>query len=326
MEEKKILKAQEYVPTKFAGVLNPHFIKGGEFTNVAPSASKIIRPQIIGPKLRVKANVEYPSTVEVAVFKGMKKEFHDVSALDMKHNRIIHTKALINRPNYVRERKIMSVSHPHEFEFNLNTGKKIEKIIPKKELHGISDCKNCKPAKMYPVNKNGGLIIDDGKKPSPKPEPKPAPKPEPKPEPKPSPKPEPKPEPKPAPKPEPKPAPKPEPKPAPKPEPKPAPKPEPTPAPIPEPTPSPKPEPKKEEKKEEPKSAPKKEEKKEESKPAPKKEEKKARKDNNLRKKKENPEISKILEKKNKDENENLKNKKIKKQVDKVNNQEKKME
>merc|ERR1711957_270084 len=137
----KILDAAEYRPTAFTkNVLNPHFIKSGEFKNVAPSASKIIRPTLIGPKLKVVGNVQYPSTVEVASFKGMKKEFHDVSALDKKNNRIIHTKALINRPNYVRERKIMSVSHPHEFEFNLNTGKKIEPVVHKKELHGISTC------------------------------------------------------------------------------------------------------------------------------------------------------------------------------------------
>ena len=137
---KNILKAAEYRPTQFSsGVLNPHFIRGGEFTNVAPSASKIIRPQIIGPKLKVSANVEYPSTVEVAVFKGMKKEYHDVTALDKKNNKIVHAKALINRPNYVRERKIMTVSHPHEYEFDLNTGKQIITEQPKKELHGLND-------------------------------------------------------------------------------------------------------------------------------------------------------------------------------------------
>merc|ERR1711957_926158 len=113
---------------------------------------------------------QYPSTVEVASFKGMKKEFHDVSALDKKNNRIIHTKALINRPNYVRERKIMSVSHPHEFEFNLNTGKKIEPVVHKKELHGISSCVNC-------FTPNNDKKKDDKDKPEPKPEPTPEPKP-----------------------------------------------------------------------------------------------------------------------------------------------------
>merc|ERR1711957_522708 len=118
---------------------------------------------------------QYPSTVEVASFKGMKKEFHDVSALDKKNNRIIYTKALINRPNYVRERKIMSVSHPHEFEFNLNTGKKIEPVVHKKELHGISSCVNC-------FTPNNDKKKDDKDKPEPKLEPKPEPKPEPTPE------------------------------------------------------------------------------------------------------------------------------------------------
>ena len=163
-----ILKAAEYRPTAFSSsVLNPHFIRGGEFTNVAPSASKIIRPQIIGPKLKVSANVEYPSTVEVAVFKGMKKEYHDVSALDKKNNRIVHTKALINRPNYVRERKIMTVSHPHEYEFDLNTGKHIVREQPKKELHGLKE--------VDPCIQNNNCKTHNNTEPIPHPQPQPQP-------------------------------------------------------------------------------------------------------------------------------------------------------
>jgi hypothetical protein len=58
------------------------------------------------PKLNIKAEVEYPAVVSLPTFKGMKKEYHAVSAYDKETGQIVHDKALIERPNYVMERKV----------------------------------------------------------------------------------------------------------------------------------------------------------------------------------------------------------------------------
>ena len=77
----------------------------------------------------------------------MKKEFHDVTAYDKKDGKIVHSKVLINKPEYVRERKIMQLNHPHDVTFNLKSGEAIPKTKEDKILHGFEtdikkeDCK-----------------------------------------------------------------------------------------------------------------------------------------------------------------------------------------
>jgi len=138
--KKKILKKLEYKKTEHSNnQLNPHFIKSGDMTNIAPSAKKVISPEIAKPKIKFEANVIYPSEVEVAVFKGMKKEFHNLTAYDTKEGKLVHTKALINKPHYIREKKVMDIGHPHDFTFNLKTGSLIAKDEDDKVLHGLEE-------------------------------------------------------------------------------------------------------------------------------------------------------------------------------------------
>jgi len=118
--------------------LVPTQIKSGDMTNIAPSASKIITAEIAGPKLDVKAEVRYPATVRIPTFKGMKKEFLNVSAYDKETGRIVHDKVLVNRPNYVMETSVMEIKHPHHEIVDLKTGDRLN--VPKeKTTHGISD-------------------------------------------------------------------------------------------------------------------------------------------------------------------------------------------
>ncbi len=86
--------------------LNPHFIKSGEFTNVAPAASKVIQPEITGPKLHVQAEVNYNAQVKMPTFYGFKKEYMPVTAYDKEDGRIVHDKVLVNKPQYGYEDKV----------------------------------------------------------------------------------------------------------------------------------------------------------------------------------------------------------------------------
>ncbi len=80
--------------------LNPHKIKSGDFTNIAPSASSVINPEITGPKVHLQAEIEYPSNVKVPNFYGFKNEFKDVSAYDRLDNQIVEDRVLVNHPIY----------------------------------------------------------------------------------------------------------------------------------------------------------------------------------------------------------------------------------
>jgi len=129
--KKKILKALEFKPYPgYEKKLNPHQIKSGDMTNIAPTASKIINPEITGPKLHVQAEVQYPSIVELPTFKGMKKQYHAVTAYDKETGQIVHDKVLINAPEYKMEKSVKNVIHNHEELINLNTG---ERIVANKE-------------------------------------------------------------------------------------------------------------------------------------------------------------------------------------------------
>lgn len=102
-------------------------VAAGDMTNVAPSAEKIIKPEIAGPKVNIKAEVVYPAVVQVATFKGMKKEFHPVTAYDKETGQIIKDKVLIEKPEYAPELQVMNIDQTHEESIDLNTGKRITK-------------------------------------------------------------------------------------------------------------------------------------------------------------------------------------------------------
>jgi hypothetical protein len=98
---KAIHKALEFHP--YPGhekKINPHFVKAGEMTNIAPSASTIISPEIANPKLHVQAQVNYPAHVKIPNFYGYKKELHPVTAYDTQDGRIIHEKVVLTKPVY----------------------------------------------------------------------------------------------------------------------------------------------------------------------------------------------------------------------------------
>ena len=127
-----IKKALEFKPYPgYENKLNPHFIKSGDMTNLAPSASKIITPEIAGPKLEVKAEVTYPAIVSYPTFTGMKKEWHNVSAYNKQTGEIVHDKVLITKPNIVQEAHVSNIVRSHQQVINLNTG---AHIVPKIEL------------------------------------------------------------------------------------------------------------------------------------------------------------------------------------------------
>ena len=79
----KIRKTLNFKPYPgFENKFNPHPVKSGDFTNIAPSASNIINPEITGPKLHLQTEISYPAHVKMPTFYGFRKEYHPVTAYD----------------------------------------------------------------------------------------------------------------------------------------------------------------------------------------------------------------------------------------------------
>lgn len=81
--------------------------------------------------MKVSADVHYPAVVKLPTFVGMKKEQHIVSALDLKHNAIVHDKVVIEHPEYKYKTSVRDVIVNHQQIINLNTGK----TIPQNKSH-----------------------------------------------------------------------------------------------------------------------------------------------------------------------------------------------
>jgi len=90
--------------------LNPHQIKSGDFTNIAPSASQVVNPEITGPKVHMQAEVEYPSNVKVPTFYGFKKEFKNIAAYDRLEGKLMQDKVVMNHPIYGYDDKVINNS------------------------------------------------------------------------------------------------------------------------------------------------------------------------------------------------------------------------
>lgn len=131
---KKSLEFQPY--PGYENKLNPHFIKSGDMTNLAPSASKIITPQIAGPKLEVRAELHYPAVVAFPTFTGMKKQWHPVTAFNKETGQIVHGKVLVSTPNIVKETHVSNIVRGHQQVIDLNTGKHIVPPAENKKLFG----------------------------------------------------------------------------------------------------------------------------------------------------------------------------------------------
>lgn len=131
---KKSLEFQHY--DGYEQKLTPHTIKSGDMTNLAPSASKIISPEIATPKVQVNTKIEYPAVVGLPTFKGMKKEWHDVTAYNKVTGEIVHDKVLIAKPSIVRQDVVTNIERDHSQLINLNTGETIDPTPQSKKLFG----------------------------------------------------------------------------------------------------------------------------------------------------------------------------------------------
>jgi hypothetical protein len=136
--QKKIEKQLEFKPNpgvSYKNKLNPSVVKSGEMSNIAPSASKIVTPEIATPKLNIKTEVVYPAVVGLPTFQGIRNELHPVTAYNKETGEIVHDKVVINRPVYKLEKQVMNVVHTNEQSIDLKTNTRIEKN-EEKTLHG----------------------------------------------------------------------------------------------------------------------------------------------------------------------------------------------
>ena len=133
----KILAANNF--SKYPGYeqkLIPGPVKAGEYTNIAPSASKEIKPEITGPKLEVNTEIEQPTAMKVPTFYGMAKEFHPVIAYDKLTGEIMEDNVLIERPIYNYENRVANVSRMVQNHYDLRNGQRIT-VDPRVKKHGI---------------------------------------------------------------------------------------------------------------------------------------------------------------------------------------------
>jgi hypothetical protein len=86
--------------------MNPHIIKSGDFSNIAPAAEKIINPEITAPKVSFQGEINYPSHVKVPTFYGYRRDFQNVAAYDRVDGKIIEDNVVVTKPVYGFEDKV----------------------------------------------------------------------------------------------------------------------------------------------------------------------------------------------------------------------------
>jgi len=124
----KILHANDFHPYPgYEEKMNPSALKAGEYTNIAPSASHEVNPEITGPKLHVAGQIEYPTAMKVPTFYGFKKEFHPVIAYDKMTGEIIEDNVLIKRPVYNYENRVANVARDFDQYYDMRTGERLTK-------------------------------------------------------------------------------------------------------------------------------------------------------------------------------------------------------
>lgn len=116
--------------------MNPHYVKAGEYLNVAPSATHEVNPEITGPKLHIDGEMEYPMAVKLPTFQGFAREYHPITAYDTHTGEIVDSTALINRPIYGTENRVVNVSRKFDNFYDLRTGEKMT-LKPRLKKHGI---------------------------------------------------------------------------------------------------------------------------------------------------------------------------------------------
>ena len=121
--------------------LNPSPVKAGEYTNIAPSATHEVYPEITGPKLHVAGSYEYPVAAKVPTFYGYQKEFHPVIAYDRATGEIIEDSVLIKRPIYNYENRAVNINKKFDQFYDLRNGQRLS-VLPKLKKHGINQVKD----------------------------------------------------------------------------------------------------------------------------------------------------------------------------------------
>lgn len=133
----KLIHSNDFKPYPgYENKMNPSPVKAGEYTNIAPSATHEVNPEITGPKLHVEGEIEYPSAVKVPTFYGFQKEFHPIVAYDKLTGEIFEDQVLLKRPIYNYENRVSNVSRPFNQFYDLRNGQQIT-IMPKLKKHGI---------------------------------------------------------------------------------------------------------------------------------------------------------------------------------------------
>ena len=107
-------------------------------SNIAPSAKSIINPQITGPKLQVRTQMEYPAVVRLPTFVGMKKEWKSVKAYNKETGQLVDEKVLVEYPKMVNQDHVRNVPRTHEQFIDLRNGTKIVNTELKVN-HGIEE-------------------------------------------------------------------------------------------------------------------------------------------------------------------------------------------
>jgi hypothetical protein len=137
--QRAVERATEFVPYPgYEKKINPHFIKSGEMSNIAPSAKSIINPQITGPKLQVRTQMEYPAVVRLPTFVGMKKEWKSVKAYNKETGQLVDEKVLVEYPKMVNQDHVRNIPRTHEQFIDLRNGTKIVNTELKVN-HGIEE-------------------------------------------------------------------------------------------------------------------------------------------------------------------------------------------
>lgn len=119
-------------------------IKSGSLSFAPAATEKFIKPEVVGPKYKVKTKALYPKIVERSILVG-KESMRNVSAYDKKTGQVIRGRVNVsNAPKYQKVREVRYAPVTHEMIIDAKTGSLIEdKAEEKKVFHGKDD----KPAK-----------------------------------------------------------------------------------------------------------------------------------------------------------------------------------
>lgn len=117
--------------------LVPPVIKAGKMTNIAPTATGILTPEIAAPKVHVRSKVEYPAVVRLPTFYGMKKDWRDVKAYNKETGQLVNDKVLVEAPSMGYEDHVRTINRDHEQYIDLRNGNRLYTNAQDKALHGI---------------------------------------------------------------------------------------------------------------------------------------------------------------------------------------------